>query len=113
MLGEIGSAPQPRPDKECDRHIGSSVPAYTLLSFPSLCGFESRSVPLQSPISRALTAVSPGMWTCPWAVTGCQTRSRMRAGARVSEGIDGGPHTSLILSPNMGKVNGNMLGPWA
>lgn len=23
-------------DKECDRHIGSSVPAYTLLSFPSL-----------------------------------------------------------------------------
>ena len=82
--------PTPCPDMECEGHIGSLVPVYTLLFFPSLCGFESRSVPLGSPVSGTLTAVSPGMWTCPWAVTGCQARSRMRAGARVSEGIDGG-----------------------
>lgn len=64
-VGRDWKRPQPRPDRSATDTLVSSVPAYTLLSFPSLCGFESRSVPLQSPISRALTAVSPGMWTLP------------------------------------------------
>lgn len=32
---------------------------------------------------------------------------------QASEGIDSGPHTSLILSLTMGKVHRLMLGPWA
>lgn len=107
-LRQIRSAPPtPCPDMECKGHIVSLVPVL-------LCDFESRSshaLPLESYIGD--TAVSTGMWTCPWAVTGCQARSQLRAGARASEGIDRGPHTSRILPLNVGKVNGNRLGPWA
>lgn len=37
----------------------------------------------------------------------------VRGGSRASEGMDNGPHASLILSLNVGQVNGDVLGPWA